>query len=64
VVLCTLHCKKKVSGFPVPSRESLVSDIPAGDEKTSKLFYSILQKSHKFIFKKFVNHIAGICLIS
>jgi hypothetical protein len=56
-----LHCKKKVSGFPVPSRgmslnklslagifeffparESLVSDIQAGDGKTDNLFYSAL----------------------
>jgi hypothetical protein len=27
--------------FPVPSRESLVSDIPAGDGKTANLFYSV-----------------------
>ncbi len=32
---------KKVSDFPVPSRDvtSLVSDIPAGDEKIVNLFY-------------------------
>ncbi len=29
---------KKVSGFPVPSRKSLVSDIPDGDGKTANLF--------------------------
>ncbi len=43
-----LHCKKKVSDFSVPSldvpnqilsgRESLVSDIPAGDGKIIILF--------------------------
>jgi hypothetical protein len=33
-----LHCKKKVSGFLVPARERLVSDIPAGDGKTANLF--------------------------
>jgi hypothetical protein len=27
--------------FPVPSRESLVSDIPAGDGKMANLFYSV-----------------------
>jgi hypothetical protein len=37
------HCKKKVSDFPVPSqdvsaRETLVSDIPAGDEKIDNPF--------------------------
>ncbi len=52
-----LHCKK-VSGFPVPSqdvtltklslagnnlnRESLVSDILAGDGKTANLFLTVL----------------------
>jgi hypothetical protein len=50
-----LHCKKKVSRFPVPAagmpltkltklfpaRESLVSGIPAGDGKTANLFYSV-----------------------
>jgi hypothetical protein len=60
----TLHCKKRFSGFPIPSRdvtnqtlpsresggvtyqtlqtlparESLVSDIPAGDGKIANLF--------------------------
>ncbi len=38
-----LHCKKK---FPIfPPRESLVSDIPAGDGKIVKLFYSVLSPS-------------------
>jgi hypothetical protein len=52
----TLHCKKIIV-FPVPSRdpnshwpgiiklfparESLVSDIPAGDRKNDNLFYSV-----------------------
>jgi hypothetical protein len=55
------HCKKKVSGFPVPrremslnklslagifeffpARESLISDIQAGDGKTDNFFYSAL----------------------
>ncbi len=51
-----VHCKKKVSDFPVPSRdvtnqpgliklfpsrESLVSDIPAWDGKMASLFYSV-----------------------
>jgi hypothetical protein len=33
---------KKVSGFPVPARETLVSYIPAGNGKTANLFYSVL----------------------
>jgi hypothetical protein len=47
---------KKVSGFPrpvpslpVPARESLASDIPAGDEKTANLF---LQCSPLLCFQK------------
>ncbi len=43
-----VQCKKKASDFPVPSqvfpaRESLVSDIPAGDGEIVKLF---LQCTH------------------
>jgi hypothetical protein len=47
----TVHCKKKVNDFPVPSRDvtnqtlparqSLVSDIPAGDRNIANLFYSV-----------------------
>jgi hypothetical protein len=33
-----LHCKKKVSDFPVPAKESVVSDIPARDGKSTNLF--------------------------
>jgi hypothetical protein len=33
-----MYTEKKVSGFPVPARESLVSDIPAGDGRTANLF--------------------------
>jgi hypothetical protein len=50
-----LHCKKKVSDFSVPSRdvtnqtllllfparESLVSDIPAGNGNIANFFYSV-----------------------
>jgi hypothetical protein len=32
----SLHCKKKVYLFP--ARESLVSDVPAGDGKTADIF--------------------------
>jgi hypothetical protein len=32
---------KKITDFPFPTRESLVSDIPAGDGKISHLFYSV-----------------------
>jgi hypothetical protein len=32
---------KKVIVFLVPSRERMVSDIPAGDGKIDKLFYSV-----------------------
>ncbi len=34
-----LHCKKGYR-FLFPPRESLVSDIPAGDGKIANLFYS------------------------
>ncbi len=47
-----VHCKKRLAIFPSPAgmslnklslaRESLVSDIPAGDGKTSKHIYSLL----------------------
>jgi hypothetical protein len=63
-----IYTVKKVSGFPVPSRDvmfqtlpspeylnyiflardSFVSDIPAGDGKTTNLFYSVLQWIHAF----------------
>ncbi len=34
-----IYCKKRL---PIdPSRESLVSDIPAGDGKIANLFYSV-----------------------
>ncbi len=42
------HRKKSFSIFPVsiiklfPARESLVSDIPAGDGKSAILFYSVI----------------------
>jgi hypothetical protein len=56
----TLHCKKKVSDFPVPSqdvtnqtlpgkffmtRESLVGDTPAGAGKVAHLFLQCISKS-------------------
>jgi hypothetical protein len=47
-----LYNVKKIIDFPVPSRnvsnqtlparESLISDIPAGDGKIDNLFYSVL----------------------
>jgi hypothetical protein len=53
-----VYCKKKGSCFPFPSlegiiklfpaRENLVSDIPAGDGKTSNLFYSVHLLAHPF----------------
>jgi hypothetical protein len=39
--------KKKVCDFPV--RESLVSDIPAGDRKIVNLFFTVYE--HKLISK-------------
>ncbi len=45
---------KKVGDFPVqitkllPARESLVSDIPAGDGKIANLFYSVLYSKEKW----------------
>ncbi len=33
-----MHTVKKFSDFSFPSRESLVSDIPAGDRKIANLF--------------------------
>ncbi len=41
-----LHCKKRLAIFlyparDAPARESLVSDIPAGDGKIANLFYSV-----------------------
>jgi hypothetical protein len=44
----SIHCKKKVSDFPVPRLDVTiitnqtvpVSDIPAGDDKIVNLFYS------------------------
>jgi hypothetical protein len=35
-----LHCKKGLCKI-FPARESLVSDIPAGDGKTDNFFYSV-----------------------
>jgi hypothetical protein len=58
-----LHCKKRLPIFPSPAgmsptklslagniRESLVSDIPAGDGKIGNLFYSIVVSKtyHKY----------------
>ncbi len=38
----SVHCKKVSGIFKLfPARESLVSDIPAGDGKTVNLFYSV-----------------------
>jgi hypothetical protein len=45
-----LYTVKKVNGFPgpsgdvLPSRENLVSDIPAGDGKKASIFYSVMQE--------------------
>ncbi len=48
-----LHCKKRLAVFPFPAGMSptklslagrLVGDIPAGNEKTAKLFYSVLSR--------------------
>jgi hypothetical protein len=44
--ICTIHCKKGLPIFPIPSRlfparESLFNDIPAGDGKIGNLFYSV-----------------------
>jgi hypothetical protein len=36
-----IHCKKRLAIFPspaVPARESLISDIPAGDRKSLTFF--------------------------
>jgi hypothetical protein len=33
------HCKKRFAIFP--ARENLVSDIPAGDGKIAKLFFTV-----------------------
>jgi hypothetical protein len=46
-----LYTVKKVSDFPVPSRDvSLVSDIPAGDGKTANLFLQCTQTSFAYGF--------------
>jgi hypothetical protein len=43
----TVHCKKRLAVFPSPAgmslsaRESLVSNILAGDEKTANFFYTV-----------------------
>jgi len=34
--MISIHCEKRIAIFP--SRESLVSDIPAGDRKNDNLF--------------------------
>jgi hypothetical protein len=64
-VYADLHCIKKVVDFPVPNRdviyqtfpglvrESLVSDIPAGDGKIANLFLQCMRNccvktSHKY----------------
>ncbi len=74
ILLKTIHCKHKVSLFPVPSpdvtdsdqtlpalsgitklfpaRESLVSDIPAGDGKMANLFYSVVGIPLGKVFKE------------
>ncbi len=51
LAIFTIHCKKKVSGFPVPSRNVnyptlpgtgiIFSDIQAVEDKTANLFYSV-----------------------
>ncbi len=51
-VLGRLHCQKRLAVFPeiiklFPVRESLVSDIPAGDRKNDNLFYSVLRRGSK-----------------
>ncbi len=49
-----LHCKKRFAIFPgiiklFPTRESLVSDIPAGDGKIVNLFYSVWELMEKVL---------------
>ncbi len=33
--------------FDIATKESLVSDIPAGERKTGNLFYSVLLQRHE-----------------
>ncbi len=50
-----LHCKKRLAIFPstagdvtnqkIPARESLVSEIPAGDGEIANHFYSVPAQS-------------------
>ncbi len=42
-----MYTVKKVSDFPVPARESLVSDIPAGDGRTANLFFTVYRPAIK-----------------
>jgi len=60
----TIHCKKNVRdswicfdqtflglGLLFPARESLVSDIPAGDGNTLNLFYSVQLSVYKLFLR-------------
>jgi hypothetical protein len=48
-VLNTVHCKKKVSDFPVPSRDFPYQTLPAGDGKIGDLFLSVQRKYIKIL---------------
>ncbi len=41
-----MQCKKGYRLKIFPARESLVSDIPARDGKTTNLFYSVVDQIH------------------
>jgi hypothetical protein len=41
LIINRLHCQKRLTIKLFPARESLVSDIPAGDGKITSLFYSV-----------------------
>jgi hypothetical protein len=46
IIFTAIHCKKRFAPFPgiiklFPPRESLVSDIPAGDGNVANLFFEV-----------------------
>jgi hypothetical protein len=53
----SLHCKRRLTIFPSPSRESLVSNIPTGDGKMATFFYSVVCPPPPFLQQASAGHI-------